>query len=76
VAKERILLSRSEFISDKSLVDGTATKSERALVYGIKLFFFLFGLLFVFIGLSLLPSQPAGGAIFSGRSSFVPGLHS
>ena len=64
VVKEKILLSRSEFISDKSLVDGTATKSERLLVYCIKLFFFLLWLLFVFIGLNLLPSQPASAAFF------------
>jgi hypothetical protein len=34
------------------------------MVQGIKLFFFLFWLLFVFIGLSLLPSEPVAGAIF------------
>jgi hypothetical protein len=64
MAKEKILVSRSLFISDQSLVDGTAKKSERLMVQGIKLFFFLFWLLFVFIGLSLLPSEPVAGAIF------------
>jgi len=64
VAKEKILVSRSEFISDESLVDGTATKSERLMVQGIRLFFVLFWLLFVFIGLSLLPSEPVAGVIF------------
>jgi hypothetical protein len=34
------------------------------MVQGIRLFFVLFWLLFVFIGLSLLPSEPAAGAIF------------
>jgi hypothetical protein len=57
-------VSRSEFISDESLVDGTATKSERLMVQGIRLFFVLFWLLFVFIGLSLLSSEPVVGAIF------------
>jgi hypothetical protein len=64
VAKEKILVSRSGFISDESLVDGTATKSERLMVQGIRLFFVLFWLLFVFIGLSLVPSEPVAGAIF------------
>jgi hypothetical protein len=64
VAKEKILVRRSGFISDESLVDGTATKSERLMVQGIRLFFVLFWLLFVFIGLSLLPSEPVVGAIF------------
>ena len=64
IAKEKILVSRSVFISEESLVDGTAKKSERLMVQGIKLFFFLFWLLFVFIGLRLLPSEPVVGAIF------------
>ena len=64
VAKEKILMSRSVSISNDSLVDGTATKSERLMVQGIRLFFVLFWLLFVFIGLSLLPSEPVVGAIF------------
>ncbi len=68
VAKEKILVSRSEFISDESLVDGTATKSERLKVQGIKLFFVLFWLLFVFIGLSLLPSEPVAGGDFYHRA--------
>jgi hypothetical protein len=56
--KERVFLSRSSFISDESLVDGTATKSQRLIVRGIKLAFFLFWLLFVFGVLSVLPSNP------------------
>jgi hypothetical protein len=64
VAKEKILVRRSGFISNESLVDGTATKSERLMVQGIRLFFVLFWLLFVFIGLSLLSSEPVVGAIF------------
>lgn len=64
VAKEKILVSRSAFISDESLVDGTATKSQRLLVHCAQLFFFLFWLLFVFVGLSLAPAQPIQGAWF------------
>ncbi|MGC1650362.1 MAG: hypothetical protein WA741_31450 [Candidatus Sulfotelmatobacter sp.] len=58
-AKKKVLLSRSSFISDKSLVDGTATKSQRLIVYGIKLAFLLFWLAWVFGLLTLLPSNPA-----------------
>jgi len=64
VLKEKVLVSRSGYISDKSLVDGTATKSERLLVHCAQLLFFLFWLLFVLIGLSLLPAQPIEGAYF------------
>ncbi|HXX99332.1 MAG TPA: hypothetical protein VEI54_00330, partial [Candidatus Limnocylindrales bacterium] len=59
-----VLVSRSGYISDKSLVDGTATKSERLLVHCAQLLFFLFWLLFVFIGLSSLPAHPFEGAYF------------
>jgi len=62
--KEKILVDRSEFISDESLVDGTATKSQRLLVHCAQLAFVLFWLLFVFIGLSLVPAQPIQGAFF------------
>ena len=64
VLKEKVLVSRSGYISDKSLVDGTATKSERLLVHCAQLLFFLFWLLFVFIGLSSLPAHPFEGAYF------------
>jgi hypothetical protein len=56
--KKRVFLSRSLFISDESLVDGTATKSQRFIVHGIKLAFLLFWLLVVFGMLSVLPSNP------------------
>ena len=59
--KEKILVDRSKFISDVSLVDGTATKSQRFLVHCAQLAFVLFWLLFVFIG-SLVPAQPIQGA--------------
>jgi len=59
--KKRVFVSRSSFISDDSLVDGTATKSQRLLVRGIKLAFLLFWLLFVFGVLSVLPLNPVAG---------------
>jgi hypothetical protein len=58
LAKEKVLLNRSSFISDDSLVDGTATQNQRLIVHGIKLAFLLFWLLFVFGVLSTLPSNP------------------
>jgi hypothetical protein len=64
VLKEKVFVSRSGYITDESLVDGTATKSERRLVHCAQLLFFLFWLLFVFIGLSLLPARPIEGAYF------------
>ena len=57
-AKAKILLSRFSSISDDSLVDGTATKSQRLIVHGSKLAFLLFWLLVVFGMLSVLPSNP------------------
>jgi hypothetical protein len=56
--KKRVFLSRSLLINDESLVDGTATKSQRLIVHGIKLAFLLFWLLVVFGMLSVLPSNP------------------
>ena len=63
--KEKVFVSRSGYISDESLVDGTATKNEQRLVHCAKLLFFLFWLLFVFIGLNLLPTEPIGGTFFA-----------
>ncbi len=57
--KKSVLVSRSSFITDESLVDGTATKSQRLTVLGIKLAFLFLWLLIVFGILSaLLPSNP------------------
>ena len=80
VLKEKVFVSRSGYISDKSLVDGTATNSERLLVHCAQLLFFLFWLLFVFIGLSLLPTEPIGGAVLIilpsiGFSRAATGMH-
>jgi hypothetical protein len=60
--KHKVFLSRSMFITDKSLVDGTATKAQRLLVRGMKLAAVFFWLAWVFLGLALLPSQPIFGA--------------
>jgi hypothetical protein len=56
--KKSVFASRSSFITDESLVDGTATKSQRLIVRGIKLAFLFLWLLIVFGILSVLPSNP------------------
>lgn len=61
--KHKVLASRSMFVSDMSLVDGTATKAQRRVVHGMKLAAILFWLAWVCGGLTLLPSQPIVGAI-------------
>jgi hypothetical protein len=58
-AKKKVLVSRSTYVSDMSLVDGSATKSQRLFVHGIQLQFLLFWLAFVFGALTLLRSDPA-----------------
>lgn len=58
-AKQKVLASRSLFVSDMALVDGSATKNQRLLVRGIQLAFLLFWLTFVFGALTLLASDPA-----------------
>jgi hypothetical protein len=59
--KHKVFLSRSTYISDVSLVDGTATEAQRRLVRGMKLAAILFWLASVFLGLALLPSEPIFG---------------
>lgn len=61
--KHKVFASRSMFITDMSLVDGTATKAQRLLVRAIKLGAILFWLAWVFGGLALLPSQPVFGIV-------------
>jgi hypothetical protein len=56
--KHKVLTSRSMFITDMSLVDGTATNAQRLLVRGMKLGAMLFWLAWVCGGLALLPTQP------------------
>jgi hypothetical protein len=57
-SKKKVLVSRSLFVSEMSLVDGTATKSQRFFVHIIQLWFLLLWLAFVFGVLTLLPSDP------------------
>jgi len=59
--KHKVFLSRSGYITDMSLVDGTATQAQRRLVGGIKLAAILFWLAWVFSGLALLASEPILG---------------
>jgi len=61
--KHKVLASRSTFITDMSLVDGTATKAQRLLVRGIKLAGIFFFLAWVCGGLALLSSQPIAGVL-------------
>jgi len=72
--KHKVFLSRSMFVTDMSLVDGTATKAQRRFVHGIILAIILFFLAWFCGGLSLLPSQPASGiflVIFATVSIFL-----
>jgi hypothetical protein len=62
--KHKVLVSRSTYITEMSLVDGTATKSQRLLVRGIQLAAFFFWLAWVFGALTLLPSIPALALVF------------
>lgn len=59
--RHKVFASRSMFVTDLSLVDGTATKAQRLVVRGIKLGAILFWLAWIFGGLALLPSQPVFG---------------
>jgi hypothetical protein len=68
--KHKVFLSRSTYITDMSLVDGTATSAQRRLAHGIELGMVLFGLAWMFLGLSLLPSQPVGGLLFVAFSTY------
>jgi hypothetical protein len=63
--KHKVFFSRSAYISDLSLVDGTATKAQRRLVRAIQLAAVLFWLMFACGALTLLPSQPALALFFA-----------
>lgn len=72
--KHKVFLSRSMFVTDTSLVDGTATKAQRRFVHGVILAIILFFLAWFCGGLALLPSQPASGifvVIFATVSIFL-----
>ncbi len=68
--KHKVFLSRSLFITDKSLVDGTATKAQRRLVNAANLAFVLFGLAWFCGGIAMLPSNTLGGLSFVGFATF------
>ncbi len=57
-SKSKALVSRRVYISEMSLVDGTATPAQHLIAHGIKLAFLLFWLAFIFGILTLLPSEP------------------
>ncbi len=57
-SKSKVLVCRCGYISEMSLVDGTATPTQRLIVLGIKLALLFFWLAFVFGILTLLPSEP------------------
>ncbi len=57
-SQSKVLISRSGYISEMTLVDGTATPGQRLIAHGMKLAFLLFWLAFVFGILTLLPSEP------------------
>ncbi len=58
-SKKKVFASRSAYVSDMALVDGSATKRQRLCVHGIQLAFLLFWLTLACGGLTLLDSDPA-----------------
>jgi hypothetical protein len=56
--KRRIVASRSGFISNESLADGSATVGERLMVVGIITFLFCFFLVFLGMGLLMMEDNP------------------
>jgi len=68
--KHKVFLSRSTYITDMSLVDGTATKAQRRLAHGIQLGLVLFGLAWLFLRISLLPSQPVFGYLAAAGATY------
>jgi 1,4-dihydroxy-2-naphthoate octaprenyltransferase len=59
-SKRKMLGRRSQFITDESLVDGTATFGQRMMVVGIITFVFSFFLVFVGMALILTKQTPIG----------------
>lgn len=57
-SKRKALVSRRVYISEMSLVDGTATPAQRLIAHGTKFAFLLFWLAFIFGILTLLSSEP------------------
>ena len=57
-SKGKVLVSRSGYISEMSLVDGTATQAERWIARGLRVAFLSFWLAFAFGILTLVASEP------------------
>jgi hypothetical protein len=62
--KRKVFLSRSMFVTEQSLINGTATKAQRRLANAAKLAFVLFGLAWLCGGIAMLPSNTLGGLCF------------
>jgi len=68
-SKRKILVSKNQFVTMESLVDGTATLSERTLVAGIYTLFISFFLIFVGVGLILMQ-----GLLIFALFPVIPGI--
>jgi hypothetical protein len=66
ISKEKVFVSRSEFVSMQSLVDGTATKEDVAFAVGVTLALISFSLIFGCVALINLPSHGPGSLVFMG----------
>jgi len=64
LSKEKVLLSRSKYVSMKSLVNGTATKQDWAFAIGIMVALISFSLIFACVALINLPSEGPGILFF------------
>jgi hypothetical protein len=69
-SKRKVLLSRSMFITEEALINGTATKAQRRLANAAKLAFVLFGLAWFCGGIAILPSDTVGGLIVGGFGTY------
>ncbi|HXG03996.1 MAG TPA: hypothetical protein VNO23_11370 [Candidatus Binatia bacterium] len=63
-SRVRVLAARRRFITMDSLVDGTATGAERAVVAGINVALVSFWLIFLGIGLVMLPKTTGISLVF------------
>jgi hypothetical protein len=63
-SRVRVLAARRSFITMDSLVNGTATRAERAVVVGINVALVSFWLIFLGIGLVMLPKTSGISLVF------------
>lgn len=68
VSKKKILYSRTKFVSMESLIKGAATRQDWMLVIGFNLVMISFAMVFLAVGLILLPQSRDFG--FSPRGMF------